>query len=427
MSSIGWIDFSSEHRERLRTVLDLLSAPGVLDELGIGPVRDAFADRMFPGISTIQTRAKYFTLTALLVEKFIALKRSGGTSRTLESYLADEEKQCRIRLVTAAHGLEIKETGIIGGSFGTDPRRDVMRRPSSVYWNGLRLFGFIQPRELSLAEFSRRCVDDRRTLRTLLQESGTERGDDHDAEDINSRPRVYAPEIPPDQNYWQTLSIDLLPAEAEFLRMRMGASQSESLLGQILSSDANMAEVCALKRSTFDDFSALPFIGRLKNEYLRRTVQHARDFWLIMEGAHIRYNCLLQARLGTKESHAECNELWVNWRRRIAPFPSQWDTSFMWSLVASMRTSVKKPTHDFIEAWIAETCKGASDLKHCDALVTNQERYNKGARARLRNNNTETIGSAWIGVQELDYRQRQVCRLVRDIRDGLRATGGRRA
>jgi len=67
MSIIGWIDFSSEHRERLRAVLDLLSAPGVLDELCIGPVRDAFADHMFPGISTIKTRAKYFTLTTLSV------------------------------------------------------------------------------------------------------------------------------------------------------------------------------------------------------------------------------------------------------------------------------------------------------------------------------------------------------------------------
>jgi hypothetical protein len=63
MASVGWIDFSSEHRDKVRTVIDLLKTQGVVDELGIGIIRDSFADRLFPGVSTIQTRAKYFPLT----------------------------------------------------------------------------------------------------------------------------------------------------------------------------------------------------------------------------------------------------------------------------------------------------------------------------------------------------------------------------
>lgn len=59
-SAIGWIDFSSEHREKVKTVMDLLASPGVVDELGIGMIRDSFSDTLFPGVSTIQTRAKYF-------------------------------------------------------------------------------------------------------------------------------------------------------------------------------------------------------------------------------------------------------------------------------------------------------------------------------------------------------------------------------
>ena len=102
MSSIGWIDFSSEHREKVRTVLDLLKKRGVIDELGIGVIRDSFADRMFPGFSTIQTRAKYFTLTAYLVQRFI--DRSGGRE-SLEDYLKYHERACRINLVER-HGDE---------------------------------------------------------------------------------------------------------------------------------------------------------------------------------------------------------------------------------------------------------------------------------------------------------------------------------
>jgi hypothetical protein len=36
VSFLGWFDFCSEHRDRVRTVLDLLAIPSVIDELGIG-------------------------------------------------------------------------------------------------------------------------------------------------------------------------------------------------------------------------------------------------------------------------------------------------------------------------------------------------------------------------------------------------------
>jgi len=69
-SSLNWVDFSSEHRDRVKTVLDLLATPSVMDELGIGVIRDAFADHMFPGISTIQTRARYFLIIPRLLKDY---------------------------------------------------------------------------------------------------------------------------------------------------------------------------------------------------------------------------------------------------------------------------------------------------------------------------------------------------------------------
>lgn len=64
---IGWIDYSSEHREKVMAVLDALREPGAVDELGIGRIRDGFADKLFPGTSTIQTRAKYFLIVPYLL------------------------------------------------------------------------------------------------------------------------------------------------------------------------------------------------------------------------------------------------------------------------------------------------------------------------------------------------------------------------
>ncbi len=35
ISALGWVDLSSEHREKVKSVIDLLSTAGVIDELGI--------------------------------------------------------------------------------------------------------------------------------------------------------------------------------------------------------------------------------------------------------------------------------------------------------------------------------------------------------------------------------------------------------
>ena len=59
---LGWIDFSKSERNKVLSVLELLSERDTLDELGITPIRDGFANIFFPGTSTIQTRAKYFLI-----------------------------------------------------------------------------------------------------------------------------------------------------------------------------------------------------------------------------------------------------------------------------------------------------------------------------------------------------------------------------
>ena len=58
-STLSWLDHSERDRRRALDVIDLFRERETRDELGIGSVRDAFADLLFPATSTIQTRAKY--------------------------------------------------------------------------------------------------------------------------------------------------------------------------------------------------------------------------------------------------------------------------------------------------------------------------------------------------------------------------------
>ena len=59
-SVIGWLDQSEEHQRKMREVIDLFSESDARDELDLSVVRDALCDLLFPRLSTIQARARYF-------------------------------------------------------------------------------------------------------------------------------------------------------------------------------------------------------------------------------------------------------------------------------------------------------------------------------------------------------------------------------
>jgi hypothetical protein len=62
MSEFVWLDYSERERRKMLDIVDLFREHDTRDELGIGSVRDTFADLIFPGTSTIMTRARYFLL-----------------------------------------------------------------------------------------------------------------------------------------------------------------------------------------------------------------------------------------------------------------------------------------------------------------------------------------------------------------------------
>jgi hypothetical protein len=51
MSAFVWLDYSERERRKMLDLVDLFREHDTRDELGIGSVRDAFADMLFPGTS----------------------------------------------------------------------------------------------------------------------------------------------------------------------------------------------------------------------------------------------------------------------------------------------------------------------------------------------------------------------------------------
>ena len=110
-------------------LVSALNEPGTLDELGIGTIRDTIADTLFPGTSTIQTRARYF-----LFIPWILRMVEEGSPRGAE----DRARNLQLRLrnsLDKAHGLN--ETGVIGVAAGAA----LQRWPIDIYWLGMARWG----------------------------------------------------------------------------------------------------------------------------------------------------------------------------------------------------------------------------------------------------------------------------------------------
>src|SRR4051812_44875371 len=128
-SSISWLDYSERDRRRAIEVIKLFEEKSTGDELGVGSVRDAFADRLFPGLSTIQSRAKYFLLVPWT---YLFLEQRQVSSREI----ALRARQVEIGLIDA-----LAESDDSYGVIGILARKPLKNLPSRVYWQGLRRWG----------------------------------------------------------------------------------------------------------------------------------------------------------------------------------------------------------------------------------------------------------------------------------------------
>ena len=83
-SALTWIDHDPTAREQSLKILALFTEKDSRDELGLGGIRDSFADQLFPGTSTIQTRLRYMLFVPWIYKKLECERRSknvppGGT------------------------------------------------------------------------------------------------------------------------------------------------------------------------------------------------------------------------------------------------------------------------------------------------------------------------------------------------------------
>jgi len=72
VSTFGWLDTDSEQRRKMLEVVGLFKEEGTVDELGIGSIRDAIANSLFPGTSVLHTRLRYVLFIPWLMQRAAA-------------------------------------------------------------------------------------------------------------------------------------------------------------------------------------------------------------------------------------------------------------------------------------------------------------------------------------------------------------------
>lgn len=375
----------------MRGIIRLLSQPESRDELGIGQVRDAFADRLFPGTSTLHTRARYLLLVPWCYRE---AERQGLTGDHLDRRVEKTERSLIGALKAAGH-----TESLIGRLAG--PAVKVL--PSTVYWSALERYGI-----------------------RLGVDSPAETGYDSDelAERSSSSWSRTLPPLP--QGFPQQVpgGLDLAPSEAAWLRERILATTEGTLLAHLVR-----------QRSIPSLDASVPWHEQACHEADDRTrdqLGHAELFSLCLHGAALLYNLLIAERYEkaglteVEEPVDRYRELLGEWESHCRDTPTlrHWQQQAMWSCVDEVNVRIRANVRmrAFVDEWIAAMRTASSPIandQRLRELVSRRERHVKKAQSRLVN---ERLLRSWTGASgsaRLTYRWGQVCRLLEDLSTDL--------
>ena len=281
---IGWIDFSKEDRDKAVSVLDLLSEQGVLDELGIAPIRDGFSNLFFPGITTIQTRAKYFLMIPYIFQHLES--NTSNDPYKLKKELNDLEKECASLLVNSG------ATRVIGSNSFDNPQW-VKRPPSSIYWAGLKTYRIFKY-DISIDQYIRKICS-RNYLKESIAKSGNFK-DNYSAGDIPSSD--YWSISYPGKDWMENLEMGLTKKEGEFLKSQIIKSCPNSLFAFILKNDCR----CILNCNSFSDLADMS--EKFPHE-LKTKVELAKCFSEFNSVLGILFNSIISDDEKVEESFLE--------------------------------------------------------------------------------------------------------------------------
>lgn len=399
MSSFAWLDYAEHDRRLALDVIDQFREQDTRDELGLGTLRDGFADLLFPGTGTVQTRPRYFLFVAWMYQE---MERRKVPSADIKK----KARKAEIGLIEV-----LLDHGGPDGVIGRLARTGLKRLPSNIYWQGLGTLGILR--------FKGSQDQYHRSLDAFYRRGGLDLRSD-DRELVN---RVgafnWAPSIPkPPDEFPNEAALDLTFDEAEFLRERVAYERPASLLRFLMDQEEPSPEV---------DFPWLAQVIDRAPAHLQEQMLHARNLSETTYGAALLYNLIL-ARLRSWDEkigvYEDALDEWVEELESRQEELRTWDRTRFWEIAESTGALVTPRTRAFVDSWIdfavgpkTATIKTSS---LAEALVCNRERALKRKQARVDNARARDVWNGESGTRRLTYRWEVTKRLLQDVHQGRR-------
>jgi hypothetical protein len=385
-STIAWLDASRAEQQRMREVINLFTQSESRDELGIGQVRDSFSDRLFPGTSTLHTRARYVLLIPWCYREAARLANSG------DDLLRRADKIER-KLIVA-----LNIAGAHDGLIGRQVLAKLKTLPSALYWSALSQWGVLVG-----------DIEDELLAKTWK----------HEADELVERaPRMWnVPAVPvgfPDSASTLDLSYD----EAVWVRERMLGGSEGSLLELLLKDH----------QDTWRDVPAAWDVP-VADSAVARLLTHARLFSLVVEGAALSYNLALAQRYeergftAVESPVALYTDAITDWSAALEAEVGalkDWDLPDMWQGAKQQNPRISWATQSFVDTWVELLRAGVRpDEDKAIRHVIARERLQKKTQSRLTNEKLLRAWSGASGTSRLSYRWGNVTRLLTDVSEGL--------
>ena len=402
-SSFSWLDYSEREKRQMLDVISKFRERDTRDELGVGSIRDAFADIFFPGTSTIQTRIRYFLFIPWIYK---GLENKNSMSGNIEQRARSDE----MRLV---YGL--LKTGEKEGVIGSDAKEKLRRLPSNIYWQGLAAWG-IRLFKGSQSQYHS-CIGKEKSisLGSFLNDDKEPMGG---ALLVNWHAGLpQAPKGFPDE-----CTLKLSNEEALYLQERICFNLHNTLLA-FLAEHGRACDPCEFPW-LHPQYASFP-------EEIRMLLDHARNFSETQNGASLLYNLML-AELTKNETLIESYQVelrgWaidtigkridtlINWVQQIDMF---------WQILQRPPFRIPTLTERFVRRWLTlllkpGDTKNISENADARILIHEREQQLKHGLARLDNPRARELWSGASGTSPLDYRWGITQALISDILDGLR-------
>lgn len=395
-STLTWLDHDPQERERVHRILSQFKERETRDELGLGGIRDSFADRLFPGTSTIQTKIRYMLFVPWMYQK---LEKKQTSSR-------DIEKRARTYELSLVQPL--LDAGETVGVLGAVARDTLKRLPSSVYWAGLESW--------RIRRFRGAQSQYHRSLDAIYRRR--KRAADNKEEEFQKDllTVTWHPKLPaPPDDFPHILDFNLRKDEALFFRDCIVTKHPQSLLA-FLTLYGNPTDC------TFPwEHPQFAYLLERHQELLL----YARMFSHLAYGAALIYNLQL--------AELKHNQDWIDklrtgyslWIDELDLFAlGRWSIPRLWELVIDQGHSITPRARNFVKQWkefVISNPKGIPDYPPARNLIRQREMLLKKNRSRFTNQRALDQWSGKAGLNKISYRWPVVQGYINDIQKALGA------